>query len=173
MRASLFYGLLVVIATLVAGLTHAGENMLKGTEISTENNWVVFISKLSSGAGSLGSIENNTATLKAVGKNPADHIQLYCKDVDLEADKAYSFKFKLSSTQQGKLDIAYCLSKEPWTRYARVSVDVEVGEKEYTITLSPQKAADGSYDTPRSLRIFFGNFDDASFTVSEVALTAQ
>jgi hypothetical protein len=163
--------LIVSLFAVAVCVNASAESLLKDTNFSKESGWSIWVEKPMSDAGGSLTLQDGKAIAKSVtvDKQQQTQIQLI-KPMEMEADKKYLLKFKANADKTGKLAIAYVLSKSPYTLFASVDLNLVEGEKEYECTLDVKKDKDGKYDSPRSLRFWFGNFKDATITVSDVSL---
>jgi len=160
---------LAVSLFVAGGVTASADNLLTDTKFSKESGWHFWVNEPVVDAGGSGMLQDG----KAVAKSPAIEKQNYMniqliRSIDVEADKSYKVKFRANAEKGGSLIVSYNLCKSPYTAYARADVYLNPGEKEYECTLAIKKGG-GNYDAPRSLRLFFGAFKDATVSVSDVS----
>jgi hypothetical protein len=152
-------------------ITASADNLLKDASFSNESGWFCWVEKPALDAGGSLTLQDGKAVAKsAVVKNQTPSNLQLIKDVVVEADKSYKITFKANADKAGSLTVTYILSKAPYTGYADTIVTLEPGEKVYECTLAVKKGKDGKYEAPRSLRLFFGAFKDATVTVSDISL---
>lgn len=151
-------------------ITASADNLLKDTTFSEDGGWGFWVNDPVVNAGGSGILADGKAVAKspALDKQNHSNIQLI-KNIDVDADKRYKVKFKANSDKAGPLTVTYLLSKAPYTGYADTIINIEPGEKVYECILAVKKDKDGKLDTPRSLRMFFGAFKDATVTVSDIS----
>ena len=152
----------------------AGENLLKSGGIVQENGWITWLNKNATDGGVSIALEDGKAEIRIPvyeGANFSD-VQLIVP-IDVEADKDYTLKLTIDSDMPGKLTIGYGMRPAPHTGYSYAKAAVEKGEKTYDLVLKVRKAADGTYASPRVLRMHFGDMKGATLTVSAVSLTAD
>lgn len=163
-----------IAAALVftAAVTLSADNLLKDTGISNDSGWSFYMPKAVTDAGGSVTFQNGRVIAKspAVANQIASNIQII-RPVDLEAGKSCKLKFKANTGKAGRITVTYCLSKAPYSYYGGADINLEPGEKEYECILEIKRADNGSYDKPRSLRLFMGDFKDATVTVSDVILS--
>jgi hypothetical protein len=158
----------IALLAMTAGISAMAENLL-GT--GNLNNWSFIVHKPVSEAGGSAMVENGKAIVKspAIKEQKFDTIQLV-RYVEVEADRSYKLQFVAKSDKAGKITVAYCLSKPPYAWYANTSVELEPGEKDYECVLSVKRDKEGNYDIPRSIRMYFGSFENAAVIISDVSL---
>ena len=145
-------------------------NLLTDTGFSKESGWISYVNTPAAEAGGSVTLRDGKAVVKspAIETQSFNNIQLI-KPVDTEADKSYKLKFNANAEKAGYLTISYCLLNAPYTGYANANIYLAPGQKEYECMLAVKKDKDGNYGAPRSLRLFFGAFKDATVTVSDVS----
>jgi len=163
---------LAVSAALSFAFAASAESLLSSPDFSAANGWSIYIHQPAKDAGSTGVFENGAAVVKSAAcekQNPTN-IQLI-KQIDLEAGKSYKLKFTAKADKDASAVVAYCLSKAPYTNYIQAaSVKLASGEKEYELTLPVKADKDGGFDSPRSIRFFFGSNVDGSVSISNVSI---
>lgn len=159
-----------IAGTLTFGLC-AGDNLLKSEDISEANGWDHLISKEMVVAGSEIEMGSGAAVCRigTLDKQRPEFMQLR-KPIELEKDKNYRLSFKVKSDKAGKLTIAYLQRNPPWTWYAGMSVNVEVGEKTYSCPFTPKADKDGVYNGPRLIDFLVGRMDGTELTISNVSI---
>jgi hypothetical protein len=158
-----------LLAFVFSVIAVSADNLLKDTRFSKENGWSVYLKQPVVNAGGSINFQDGRAIVKspAIESQPGD-IQLILP-IDVDAEKSYQLKFKANSEKAGKLTINYCLSKSPYSYYGGVDIGLESGEKSYDCKVEARLAGNGTYDKPRSLRLFFGGFKDATITLSDIS----
>jgi hypothetical protein len=165
--------LMKIIAVLLfaaATLTVSADNLLKNTTFSKADGWFFWVNKSVADAGGAGTLQDGKAVAKspAIEKQKPTDIQLI-KPINVEADKSYKFTFKANVEKAGHLIITYGMSNSPYTGYASSGINLEPGKTNYECILVIKRDTAGNYDAPRSLRLYFGAFKDATVTVSDVS----
>jgi hypothetical protein len=157
---------LAMLIVVAGAIPVSADNLLPSTGISVENGWSIYMNDSAREAGALVLFQGGAAVVKSPGiQQSVDRIQII-KPIDIEADRSYKLKFEASAEKAGRLVVGYCRNEAPFTFYASASVDLEPGEKGYECTLEVNRGK--SYDDPRSLRLFFGAFEDATVSISNV-----
>lgn len=161
---------LAVSLFVAMSITASADNLLKDASFSNANGWYCWVEKPALDAGGSLTLQEGKAVAKsAVVKNQTPSNLQLIKDINVDADKSYKVKFKANSDKAGVLTVTYILSKAPYTGYACAAINLEPGEKEYECTLAVKNDKDGKINAPRSLRMFFGAFKDATVTVSDIS----
>jgi len=160
----------LVVSLLASGaISASAENLLEGA-LSAENGWHFWIEKPAIDAGGTAVFQDG----KVVVKSPVVEIQAptnvqLIRELYVDAGKSYKLKFTANAEKAGKLLVSYLLSKSPYTSYASADIDLTPGEKSYECVLAV-KMDKMKYESPRSLRLFFGAFKEATVSVSDVSL---
>lgn len=162
---------LIVSLSVAVSITALAEDILKDNTFSKESGWSSWVEKSAVDAGGNVTFQDGKVVAKcpALEKQDVWKVQIM-KTVDIDADKNCKIKFKASTDKAGKIIVAYCLSKAPYTTYENVPVALEPGEKEYDCILPMKKLYNGQYDTPRSLRFFLAGLKDATVTLSNISV---
>lgn len=166
--------ILVMSLFVAMSITVSADNLLNDASFTKDGGWLFWVNQTVIDAGGSGTIMDGKAVAKSPVLDPQDisNIQLM-KNVDLDAGKNYKVKFRVHTDKSGILSVVYLLRKAPYTSYGRTTITLESGEKEYECILAVQKDKDGKFDTPRTIRIFFGAFKDATVTVSDMTIEEE
>ncbi|MFA6569532.1 MAG: hypothetical protein WCS96_15075 [Victivallales bacterium] len=158
----------IAVSLFVTGvITVSAANLLTDTKFSVESGWNSYVAVV----GGKIAFEDGEAIAKspAIEKQVDANLQII-KEINIDANRSYKFKFKANTEKAGKLAVVYILSKYPYTVYANADIALEPGEKDYECILAVNKDTNGNYYAPRSLRIYPGAFKDATVTLSNVSL---
>lgn len=138
---------------------------------SPEAGWEFYVGPQAREAGASIREQNGTLFVKSGNKRLADAFLQLIWPLEIDADDDYKLKFSADTDKAGKLSVAYVLSAPPWTKYANVSIDLVPEKKEYECVLKVRRENGYKYDTPRSLRLFLGEFAGANVAISHMSGT--
>ncbi len=149
----------------------AGDNLLKSEDFSKENGWQLAINKaISDNGGKVDFVAGSAVCSVPTVDKQVNHWMQIKKNVELEKNKSYLVKFKIKSDKAGKIDVAYIMYEKPWTSYAAARVEIDQGEKVYTVKLTPKADKNGDYKSPRMVDFHIGTMAGAVMTFSEVSI---
>jgi hypothetical protein len=161
--------LLVSFLIATAGVSVSAENLFKGTNFSADSGWCFWIDNSVKDAGGSITFQDGKVTLKspASATQASWQIQLF-KHIEIDVDKSYKLKFKANAGKPGKISVSYQGKNNAF--YAKVTIDVEQGDKDYECTFMVKNDKDGKYESPRSLHLYLGGIKDATVTLSDVSI---
>lgn len=174
-RNSLAFALATVAIFMSTHAVSAGEqaaNLLPGTAVTQANQWRHWVSPQVMKAGGGLSFDNGSVKIKTTASQGSGDIQLLIA-LDLEPSRAYQLKFRAIADKDGKMPILYNMRKSPFTSYAFKIIDLQAGDKEYSCKLTVRKNKDGSYNSPRCLRLYFGRLQKTTVTLSDISLCEE
>jgi len=162
-----------IVSLCIAGTASAfADNLFPNSRMDAKNGWMTWLAKPVTAAGGFGKLEDGCIVVKSPDfglQSSATSLQVIGK-VDVPSDKVYVLKVKIKSDKAGSIPLDYAQLNKPYAVYATSTMDVQPGEKEYTCKLDVKKDKDGQYESPRAIRMFVGDMEDANLTFSEVSL---
>lgn len=155
----------------IAGFGFGGENLLSPAEFTAENGWIVWMSEQMKTGGAKVELKEGKAIalIPAVDGQKFSSVQVV-KPLGIEAGKTYRFHVRMVSDREGAVVVGYGMRGGAYTNYGVLKLQVAAGEKTYDGMLQVKAGADGSYETPRVLRIHLGGLASANVTISDIAL---
>lgn len=160
-----------ILAAMIGGVGFSGENRLSSPAFSKEHGWLVWMSDKMTSAGAKAEYKDGKAIVSVPGQDKPKFSEMQLiRPLDLAADTAYVLKLRVASDKPGTIVIGYGMRAGARTSYGAAKIRVAPGDTVYEATLQVSKAADGSFESPRVLRIHLGEVPGAALTLSDITL---
>ncbi|MFZ2654138.1 MAG: hypothetical protein WAX69_04435 [Victivallales bacterium] len=173
MRKSVLMSVMVVSIMMVYSVM-AETNPSEKKEILNELKWLPCLSPESKEAGSTAIIDSDGTFRASVKKGSAGfkegvhHVQ-FNTAVDLEIGKEYKLSFKLDTDANTLSNVAYFLSKPPYTFYFKKLIKFDKGEAEYSCQIIP-KSDDGKLSAHCILSFMLETCYGANIAIRDIKL---